>query len=92
VILDHTQLKEATVDNSELLTAAELALKLKVTLAAIRAWQRAGIPYVPAGRLPRYQLAAVQAWLQDRAERQRQEREARRQQKAAEEQQLPEAA
>ena len=66
-----------------LLTARELAAALKVSLAAVRTWQREGIPHEPVGRLPRYRLEDVQVWLRERAARQRQEREARRLQKVA---------
>jgi GNAT superfamily N-acetyltransferase len=52
--------------NLELLTAAELARALKVKVAAVRAWQRQGIPFVPAGRRPRYLLADVIEWHRQR--------------------------
>ena len=47
-------------------TATELAKELKVSVAAIRAWQRIGIPYIPVGRLRRYCLTSVLAWLRQR--------------------------
>jgi excisionase family DNA binding protein len=50
----------------ELLTAKELASALKVSLAAVRAWTRQGIPYEPIGRLCRYRLETVLAWLRER--------------------------
>jgi excisionase family DNA binding protein len=50
----------------ELLTAKELASALKVSLAAVRAWTRQGIPYVPCGRLRRFVLGEVLAWLRER--------------------------
>src|ERR1041384_7317730 len=37
----------------ELLTADELAQAFKVSKAAVRAWQRQGVPFVPIGRLRR---------------------------------------
>jgi phage terminase Nu1 subunit (DNA packaging protein) len=49
-----------------MLTAEELARELKVKVAAIRKWQRAGIPFVPVGRLRRYHLNDAIAWLQER--------------------------
>ena len=49
-----------------MLTAEELAEELKVGVAAIRAWQRRGVPYIPVGRLRRYDLSAVLNWLQER--------------------------
>ena len=51
----------------ELLTATELAGALKVSLAAVRAWTRQGLPYVPIGRLRRYRVEPdVLAWLRER--------------------------
>jgi hypothetical protein len=52
---------------SQLLTADELALALKVSKAAVRAWQRRGIPFVPIGRLRRYVLMDVIEWHRQRA-------------------------
>jgi hypothetical protein len=52
---------------SQLLTADELALALKVSKAAVRAWQRRGIPFVPIGRLRRYVLIDVIEWHRQRA-------------------------
>jgi phage terminase Nu1 subunit (DNA packaging protein) len=51
----------------ELLTAGELAQALKVSKAAVRAWQRRGVPFVPIGRLRRYVLAEVIQWHRQRA-------------------------
>ena len=50
-----------------MLKATELAKELKVSVAAIRAWQRQGIPFIPVGRLRRYDLDAVLEWLRKRA-------------------------
>ena len=52
------------VDGSqpELLTADELARALKVSKAAVRAWQRQGVPFIPIGRLRRYVLVEVISW------------------------------
>jgi phage terminase Nu1 subunit (DNA packaging protein) len=44
------------------LDARELAEALVVSVAAIRAWQRQGMPSVPLGRLRRYVRADVVAW------------------------------
>lgn len=58
-------------NNSKLLTAAELAKELKVSLAAIRVWQGLGLPHVPVGRLRRYNLENAIGWLRDRDEKRR---------------------
>jgi hypothetical protein len=52
--------------NEEFLTAEELAKQLKVSVAAIRVWQRRGLPNLPVGRLRRYSLLEVTAWLRMR--------------------------
>jgi len=51
-----------------MLTATELAKELKVSLAAVRLWQRHGLPCVPVGRLRRYRLDDVLRWFQQRTE------------------------
>ena len=51
---------------SELLTAKELAERLKCSERTIRAWAKAGMPSlkITVGRLVRFDLAAVERWLQ----------------------------
>lgn len=55
----------------EFLTARELAAWLRVKLPTIRAWARAGLPCLRAGRLCRYEKAAVREWLEARANSQK---------------------
>lgn len=62
--------------DSILLRADELASVLKVSTAAVRAWTRQGIPYVPCGRLRRFVLDEVLTWLRDRDAQKRSEKEA----------------
>lgn len=53
--------------SEELLTARELKEKLKVSLAAVRAWTRQGLPCRKLGtRTVRFEIAAVLAWLERR--------------------------
>ena len=59
-----------------LLTAKELAEALRVSVPAVRAWTRQGIPYVPCGRLRRFVLAEVLTWLREREMQRRSEKEA----------------
>jgi len=44
------------------LTRRELAAQLKCSVAAIRVWQRQGLPVLRLGRLCRYRLADVLEW------------------------------
>ena len=46
------------------LRAAELATALNIKLPTVRSWTRRGMPHLSAGRLVRFQLAAVVAWLE----------------------------
>lgn len=51
--------------SEEILTARELKDKLKVSLPAIRKWTRSGMPCRRlGGRLVRFDLLAVVAWLE----------------------------
>jgi phage terminase Nu1 subunit (DNA packaging protein) len=59
---------DSGTSSPELLTADELARALKVSIAAVRVWQRQGVPFVPIGRLRRYVLRDVIAWHQARAQ------------------------
>ena len=53
--------------SEEILTARELKDKLKVSLPAIRKWTLQGMPCKRlGGRLVRFELAAVVAWLEKR--------------------------
>jgi excisionase family DNA binding protein len=49
-----------------MLTADELAQALKCSKAAVRAWTRQGMPSEPCGRLRRFLLDDVRAWLRKR--------------------------
>ncbi|MGE0821734.1 MAG: excisionase family DNA-binding protein [Candidatus Binatia bacterium] len=51
-----------------LLTAVELKDTLKVSLPAIRKWTREGMPCLRFGRLVRFDLEAVLAWMKERQE------------------------
>ena len=52
--------------SEEILTARELKDKLKVSLPAIRKWTRSGMPCRRlGGRLVRFELPAVIAWLEN---------------------------
>ncbi len=54
-------------DDSEILTARELAKKLKVSLAAVRTWTRQGLPcHRLGGRLVRFHVQSALAWLEHR--------------------------
>jgi len=55
----------------EVLTAQELAGKLKVSVAAIRKWTRQGMPSLPVGSLRRYRLEEVVEWLREKEENKR---------------------
>jgi excisionase family DNA binding protein len=55
----------------EFMTADELARQLKISVAAVRAWTRQGAPFLPLGRLRRYNLEQVLQWLREREERKR---------------------
>jgi phage terminase Nu1 subunit (DNA packaging protein) len=48
------------------MTATDLAHTLNCSLAAVRDWTRKGLPYLPAGRLRRYDLGEVIQWLRER--------------------------
>jgi phage terminase Nu1 subunit (DNA packaging protein) len=52
--------------DTEILTAGRLAVALKIKLPTVRKWQTEGLPYLAAGRLRRYRLEAVVAWLDQR--------------------------
>jgi len=52
--------------DTEILTAHGLAAALKIKLPTVRKWQSEGLPYLAAGRLRRYRLEEVVAWLQER--------------------------
>ena len=54
----------------DLHTAKEIAERLRVSIAAVRAWQRQGLPCIPVGRLRRYQFDAVLEWLRKRSKQQ----------------------
>lgn len=52
----------------EILTAEELAAKLKVSVPAVRLWTRQGLPTRPlGGRLVRFELGKALIWLEQRA-------------------------
>ena len=52
----------------EMFTALELKDKLKVSLPAIRKWTRNGMPCRRlGGRLVRFELASVVAWLEKKS-------------------------
>lgn len=50
----------------KLLTEAELlgVLNTRADRTAVWRWRKQGMPYVKVGRSPRYELTAVQKWLQ----------------------------
>ena len=48
------------------MTGADLARVLKCSVAAIRYWQRQGLPYTAVGRLRRYELSKTIEWLRER--------------------------
>jgi excisionase family DNA binding protein len=51
----------------EILTADEIAKKLKVSKAAVRRWTREGVPCRRLGsRLVRFEVTAVVEWLEQR--------------------------
>jgi excisionase family DNA binding protein len=55
------------VPESEILTAEELARKLKVSKAAVRRWTLDGIPCRRlGGRLVRFELSTALAWLEQK--------------------------
>ena len=51
-----------------LLTAEQLAAALQISIPTVRFWQQQGIPFQPVGRLRRYRLEEVLAWLQHRTQ------------------------
>jgi phage terminase Nu1 subunit (DNA packaging protein) len=52
------------VDVQDFLTAKELAASLRVSVAAVRAWTRRGLPHIKLGRrLVRYNRAECVRWL-----------------------------
>ncbi|MGH7961901.1 MAG: helix-turn-helix transcriptional regulator [Candidatus Binatia bacterium] len=54
--------------SEEILTAKELATKLKVSLPAVRRWTREGLPARPlGGRLVRFELDKALSWLEQRS-------------------------
>ena len=61
---------------SDLHTARSLATRLQVSVAAIRAWCRQGMPSRHLGRLVRFDLAEVLAWFEKREDRLRREKTA----------------
>lgn len=58
---------EAEVRGERLFTAEKLAQTLDCSLAAIRRWTLEGCPVVRLGRLRRYRLNDMLAWLEQRA-------------------------
>lgn len=55
------------MSDKEILTAEELAQKLKVSKAAVRRWTLCGIPCLRlGGRLVRFEFDKALAWLEQR--------------------------
>jgi excisionase family DNA binding protein len=52
----------------EYLTTAELAENLKVTRQCIFNWRKQGLPALKIGRAVRFDLEAVNAWVNDKIE------------------------
>lgn len=50
----------------ELETAEELANRLKVTVPAVRAWARQGMPHHKLGRCTRFEYHEVLRWFAER--------------------------
>ena len=55
------------MEEPEILTAEDVAKRLKVSVPAVRAWTKAGLPFIPiGGRLVRFQYDVVLRWLAER--------------------------
>jgi excisionase family DNA binding protein len=53
-------------------TAAQIAERYKLAMPTIRLWTRKGMPHLRVGkRLVRFDPAAVQAWIEQRTDRER---------------------
>lgn len=56
------------MQDRDILTAKELAKKLKVSLAAVRTWTRKGLPCQRiGGRLVRFDFESAVTWLQQQS-------------------------
>ena len=55
---------------SRFLTRHDLAAQLRCSVAAVRVWQRQGLPTYRFGRLVRYRLDEVISWFEAREPRQ----------------------
>ena len=57
-----------TLDSESRKTPKEVAEHYGIGPATVRNWQRAGCPFLYAGRMPRFLLSEVEAWLRGRHE------------------------
>ncbi len=67
MIEERNQVKKGDMENKEILTAEELAKRLKVSKAAVRRWTLDGMPCRRlGGRLVRFEFDESLTWLEQR--------------------------